>query len=464
MADTLYLSSDGQGLGTLEDNAGIWRLTYAPEWIGNPNAFPLSPHLVLRAKPYDDRDEDGMVEKFFDNLLPEGDARIRLEKRLSARNGDSFDLLRRFGRETAGAVTMSTSPELKPEDSNYAALPRPEFLARVRRMRQEGGSLLEAARMSLAGAQDKTAVRMDPHADVELLDGLLEPEDQAPTTHILKPQPPLSRKLDHVAVNEFFCMTLARRAAGNAPEAHLLFAPGPDDGDDDHSRDDALEWVYCVQRFDRTPTSSGGIRRLHQIDFLQLRNEWASTMSKYEKSGGAKLELMFKLAAKNASAPAAAINALLHGRIISFLVGDADAHWKNRSLMWSSGRWNVSPLYDVVCTFAYPGLDATPAMTIGGCEDERKITADHFKAFFAECIEPHGSKVQAVTLALRTLGTSVPREAHSLYDSIAPRVGPSNAAFLHDKVLPVIGERSAAALEIAAALAPPRAVRRHRPA
>ncbi|CAG1017461.1 partial Serine/threonine-protein kinase toxin HipA, partial [Burkholderiaceae bacterium] len=445
------------------DNAGIWRLTYASEWLGNPNAFPLSPHLVLRAKPYDDAQEDGMVEKFFDNLLPEGDARLRLEKRLSAKNGDSFDLLRRFGRETAGAVTVSTSPELKPEDSKYVALPRPEFLTRVRRMRQEGGSLLEAARMSLAGAQDKTAVRMEPRADIELLDVLLEPEDQAPTTHILKPQPPLSRRLEHVAVIEFFCMTVARRASGNAPATHLLFAPGPDDADEDCSRPDALEWVYCVQRFDRTTTRSGGIRRLHQIDFLQLRNEWASTMSKYETAGGAKLGLMFTLAAKYASAPAVAINALLHGRIISFLVGDADAHWKNRSLMWSNGRWNVSPLYDVVCTVAYPWLNATPAMTIGGCEDERKITADHFKAFFAECIEPHGAKVQAVSLALRTLGASVPREARALYDAIAPQVGPSNAAFLRDKVLPVIDERAAVAIEIAAALAPPRAVRGSRP-
>lgn len=175
MVDTLYLSSNGQRLGTLEDDAGIWRLTYAPEWIANPDAFPLSPPLALRAKPYDDRDEDGMVEKYFDNLLPEGDARLRLENRLRANNGDSFDLLRRFGRETAGALTVSTSPELKPEDASYVALPRTDFLARVRRMRQEGGSLLGAARMSLAGAQDKTAVRMAPHADIELLDGLLEP-------------------------------------------------------------------------------------------------------------------------------------------------------------------------------------------------------------------------------------------------------------------------------------------------
>jgi serine/threonine-protein kinase HipA len=326
-------------------------------------------------------------------------------------------------------------------------------------MRQEGGSLLEAARMSLAGAQDKSAVRRDPPADIDRLDGLLEPEDQAPTTHILKPEPPLSRKLDHVAVNEFFCMTVARRAAGLAPSPHLLYAPDPDDVE---AHPESAEWIYAVQRYDRVSNGTGGIRRLHQIDFLQLRNEWASTMSKYEKSGGAKLGLVFKLATRYASAPAAAINALLNGRIISFLVGDADAHWKNHSLLWADGRWDVSPLYDVVCTVTYPGLDATPALTIGGCEDETQITAEHFKTFFAECIEPHGAKVQAVSLALRTLGTAFPRAAQRVYDSIADRVGEPHAAFLHERVLPVIRARAQVALEIAAALAPSRAVRRDR--
>lgn len=458
MADTLFLSSNGERVGTLEHNSSVWRLTYAPEWLANGDAFPLSPHLALREEPYDDGAEDGMVEKFFDNLLPEGDARTRLEKRLTARAGDSFDLLSRFGRETAGAITVATSPEIVPDDARYTALPRPKFLQRVKHMRQEGGSLLEAARMSLAGAQDKMPIRMNPKDDIELVDGLLEPEDQAPTTHILKPQPPLSRKLEHVAVNEFFCMTLARRVAGNVPLTHLLYAPGPDDDNPDFSKADALEWVYSVQRFDREARGAG-IRRLHQIDFLQLRNEWASTMAKYEKSGGAKLDLMFKLGTEYASAPAAAMNALMRGRLMSFLVGDADAHWKNHSLMWAAGRWNVSPMYDVVCTMAYPELDTVPAMTIGGCEDETKITRDHFRAFFEQCMAPHGARVQALVLTLRELGTSVRGQAEAIFEGIAPRIGESNAAFLRDRVLPVIESRANVAIDVAAALASARAVR-----
>jgi serine/threonine-protein kinase HipA len=460
MSDELYLSSNGARVGTLEESAGIWRLTYAVEWLANPDAFPLSPHIAFRPEPYDDAEEDGMIEKFFDNLLPEGDARRRLENRLSAQKGDSFDLLRRFGRETAGAITVSTSPDLLPDDTEYAEVPRPVFLERVRKMRQEGASLLEAARMSLAGAQDKMAARYEPKDDVALIETLLEPVNQAPTTHILKPQPPLSRKLDHVAVNEFFCMSLARRLKLDAPQAFLLYAPAPEDGDPASERDDALEWVYAVERFDRVRQGDGRIRRRHQIDFLQLRNEWASTMSKYECMGGAKAGLMFSLGAKYASAPAAAINALLLARILHFLVGDSDAHWKNHSLIWSGGRWNIAPLYDVACTVAYPWLDKIPAMTIGGCENEDDITAEQFKAFFAECIEPHGPRIQAMTQPLRLLGEAIAREADAFYESIAPRIGESNAAFVRESILPVVRQRAARAVDVASALAPARAVRR----
>jgi serine/threonine-protein kinase HipA len=272
--EPLYLSHDGVRIGRLEDRAGLWRLTYDPAWVASPQAFPLSPHLALRAEPYDDGDEDGLVMKFFDNLLPEGEARQRLERRLNADPGNSFDLLSRFGRETAGALTIATDAQLVPDDDRYQELPRPELLDRVRRLRSEGGSLLEAARMSLAGTQDKMAVRMQPGRPVELMQGLLLPVDQAPASHIIKPQPAAARQLPHVAVNEFFCMTLASRLKLPAPRAHLLFAPGPDDGDPAAGEHDGPEWIYGVQRYDRIHDKGGQrLRRVHQIDFLQLRNE-----------------------------------------------------------------------------------------------------------------------------------------------------------------------------------------------
>jgi serine/threonine-protein kinase HipA len=378
---------------------------------------------------------------------------------LSTEAVDTFDLLSRFGRETAGAVMISASPELLPEDARYNPLPRPEFLARVREMRREGGSLLKAARMSLAGAQDKMAVRLAPSPGVSLVDGLHEPVDQAPTSHILKPQPPMARRLQNVAINEFFCMTLAKRLQISVPEAHLLYAPGPEDDDAAWDDGDALEWIYCVRRFDRVESdSASGLRRLHQIDFLQLRNEWATHEAKYEKSSGAGMDHVFRLSQQYASAPAASMGALVRQRIMSFLIGNSDAHWKNHSLMWNAGRWDVSPAYDLVCTVAYPQLDAAPALTIGGCENEDRIEAKHFMAYFEACLAPFGSRLAAVTIPLLRLGEAAPHQARLLYEELASRVGESNAEFLRTQLIPVVTARARRAVDISRELSPRRAV------
>lgn len=462
MPDQLFLSHDGEPVGRIDRHGQRWTLHYDQRWLHNPSAFPLSPHFPLRPEPFDDAAEDGLVEKYFDNLLPEGDARDRLARRLNAGSIDAFDLLSRFGRETAGAITISDRPGAAPHDDAYLPLTAGELGARITAMRTEGGSLLRASRMSLAGAQDKLAVRFAaPLAEqlaspkgplVRPAEAMLEPEDQASTTHILKPEPPVARRLQHVAVNELFCMRLALAIGVEVPLSHLLRLQPHED--------DPVEWVYAVQRFDRRAMPDGRVRRLHQIDFLQLRNEWPSTAAKYESSGGARMPLLFDLAAKYASIPAASIKRLLTQRLLHFLVGNSDAHWKNHSLQWRAGHWDVSPGYDVVCTLAYGWLDTAPAMTIGGCTDEDHIRPEHFKAFHAECLAPHGVKLQAVQAQLKKLGGAIVAQAGKLHAALAPDVGDDNAAFLRQAVIPVIELRAQHALEAAAGLAPVRAVRR----
>jgi len=106
------------------------------------------------------------------------------------------------------------------------------------------------------------------------------------------------------------------------------------------------------------------------------------------------------------------------------------------SLMWSAGRWDISPLYDVACTVAYPWLDAVPAMTIGACKKESDIAAEHFKCL----LRRNASNPMAQGLKswwhCRELGEAAAREARSLYEAIAPDVGESNAAFVREWILP----------------------------
>jgi serine/threonine-protein kinase HipA len=51
--------------------------------------------------------------------------------------------------------------------------------------------------------------------------------------------------------------------------------------------------------------------------------------------------------------------------IFHYLVGNADAHGKNYALLYRGKAPDLAPLYDVVCTAAYPRLAKKLAMAIG---------------------------------------------------------------------------------------------------
>ena len=119
----------------------------------------------------------------------------------------------------------------------------------------------EEVRLSLAGAQDKVAVRM-------VNDNLALPIDGGPTTHILKA--PIEGYADTVA-NECFCMQLA----------DLLGLPVP--AVEQRTFDD-IE-VLLVERFDRDyDENTGTLRRVHQEDFCQALAKPPD--QKYQSEGG----------------------------------------------------------------------------------------------------------------------------------------------------------------------------------
>lgn len=45
----LVASINGAPVGTLRDEQDVWSFEYAPEWVANPQAFPLSPALPLQS-------------------------------------------------------------------------------------------------------------------------------------------------------------------------------------------------------------------------------------------------------------------------------------------------------------------------------------------------------------------------------------------------------------------------------
>jgi serine/threonine-protein kinase HipA len=68
------------------------------------------------------------------------------------------------------------------------------------------------------------------------------------------------------------------------------------------------------------------------------------------------------------TAPVLDIPAFVNGLIFNVLIGNADAHGKNHSMLYSGGERRLSPFYDLVSTLAWPELTTNLAMKIGSCD------------------------------------------------------------------------------------------------
>jgi serine/threonine-protein kinase HipA len=170
-------------------------------------------------------------------------------------------------------------------------------------------------RLSLAGAQDKIAVRIEG-------DEISLPFGGAPSTHILKPN---VERFAGVVFNEAFAMRLA--TAVNLPAAKV-----------ETRTVEGIEYLL-VERYDRTHLESGDLDRLHQEDFCQAQNIVPET--KYQKEGGPSFKRCFQLLREAASAPVIDLAHLLDAVIFNYLVGNNDAHGKNFSLLY---HVSITPL------------------------------------------------------------------------------------------------------------------------
>jgi serine/threonine-protein kinase HipA len=193
-------------------------------------------------------------------------------------------------------------------------------------------------RLSLAGVQLKLPV--------VLVNGRIAlPAPGQPTTHILKPPIP---RFAGTTENEAFAMRLAA-AVG------LAVAPA-------EPRRVADRTFLLVERYDRETDRDGQIHRLHQEDFCQALG--VSPETKYAGEGGPGFRDCFELVRRACTPPAPAILQLLDAAIFNVILGNADAHGKNFSLLYGGDTVTLAPLYDLLCTAAYPELSPNFAMRI----------------------------------------------------------------------------------------------------
>ncbi len=199
MARTLNVHYDRELVGQMvQDDGGQMTFQYDASWLGKPEPIPLSWSLPLRQEPFTQKECRG----FFGGLLPEQDNRTVIARILGISDTNDFAMLEQIGGECAGAISFLPADEAIPEDDDCYRELADDDLARILRELPRRPLLAgeDGIRVSLAGAQNKIAVRVD--------DGKISiPRGSAPSSHVLKPA---IDTYEGLVFNEAFCMALAR--------------------------------------------------------------------------------------------------------------------------------------------------------------------------------------------------------------------------------------------------------------
>lgn len=331
---------------------------YDGDWLAD--GWPISCSLPL-TETGDFMPPDMRGHHFFANLLPEGGARDRLVRKLGIAD-DDFLLLEKLGGDCAGALQLLPEGQTPAESVESCQELDNSLLANA--IRAGHGQWLtgeEPPRLSLAGAQDKLAVRAQKSADAWQF---FLPDAGAASTHILKFP---VQDLPNAPLYEAYTTFLATQLELPAAPVELVSLG-----------DDALS---LGRRFDRRVTDDAVIR-LHQEDLCQAQG--LSRTVKYSNSTET-FPALANLLREYSVQPAKDIQALANWQVFNTLAGNADGHLKNLSLLAiESGGWQLAPYYDLVCTLAIPRVSHRLALPVGGKDDPQNLHRIHWEAFADE--------------------------------------------------------------------------------
>jgi serine/threonine-protein kinase HipA len=358
---------------------GSLSFTYTAHYLEqNRNAISLS--LPLQQQPFNgDR-----VKAFFSGLLPDEIIKQRLASYLGLSAQNPFALLRAIGGECAGALSLYPEGQLPPDDTTKDVeilddSKLRDILNLLKRHPLLAGE--DNIRLSLAGAQDKLAVGL-VKGKVALVKGV------TPTTHILKP---LIEQVADSVHNELFCMQLAQRVGITTPQTCIHFVGNTP--------------CYIVERYDRHSAKDGTVMRIHQEDFCQALGILPEL--KYEREGGPSLATCQAVLANHSAKPAVDQLGLLEITIFNYLIGNADDHGKNFSLLYQAAKPQLAPAYDLLSTAVYPELSTKMAMKIGGKYKPDDVFIRHWHRLVTNTQAARSNLEKLLyTLAQRTLECS----------------------------------------------------------
>lgn len=413
-AGTLAVWTNGNLVGHWSVAAGEHRFEYAPDWLASPAARRLS--LSLPLTPGNVAHRGDVVRNFFDNLLPDSESiRRRLGEKFATEGTGTFDLLAAIGRDCVGAVQLLPQGAEPTGWDAIAAEPLDEagversIDAAVAGARVLGQEQDEDLRISLAGAQEKTALLWHGNR-------WCRPIGATPTTHILKL--PLgmvgNMRADMTASveNEWLCARIAG-ALGLPVAACEIAAFG-------------RRKVLVVERFDRaSATNAKGqpwLVRLPQEDFCQVLGLPSSL--KYESDGGPGVRDLLRVLDTSSRADADKLNFVL-SLLLFWLLAATDGHAKNFSIFLErGGGYRLTPLYDVLSAWPIvgngpnqiPGKRVKLSMALRSKNVHyqlAEIQTRHWQALARESGVPFGAMtqlVERVPAALDEVEKALPRD------------------------------------------------------
>ncbi len=389
MTRTLSVWWDGAIVGALRgDQHDEISFTYGSAWLDDAARPAISASLPKRETPFRRR----ACRPFFAGLLPEEGQREAVASALGLSARNDFALLDALGGDVAGALTLWPEGDALPVSG--AGPPAPLSDAQLTELLDTLPTrpLLAGRyglRLSLAGAQSKLPV-------VLVGDRVALPAPGQPTTHILKP--PIAR-FPATTENEALMMSLA--AALGLPVAPAT------------ARITSGRPYLLVTRYDRRFDDSGRAHRLHQEDFCQAMG--IPPERKYAAEDGPTFRSSFDLVRRVTTRPAVATLALLDAAIFNLIVGNADAHGKNFSLLYGPDQVSLAPFYDLLSTVAYPDLSPRLAMRIG----KRATLEDIRRDTWADFAKEIGMAAPFVRRRVKELAAAARTTAGTAADALA---------------------------------------------
>lgn len=353
----VYLNAEKVGF-LKQDDGGRLQFGYDRQWLDTPGAIPISRTLPLQPEVFWGK----KVRPFFAGILPEEGPRKKIAAILGISERNDFAMLEKIGGECAGAVSLlpeGVAPVM-PGKTMLHRLTDAELAEVVAELPSRPLLVGRAGlRLSLAGAQDKLPIVLHDG-------GIALPLGDTPSTHILKPEPD---RFPGLVANEVFCMKLAGEVGLNVPEVEGRVIGG--------------KACILVRRYDRVMADGGALKRIHQEDFCQALG--FPPERKYQEEGGPALRDCISLLRIWSSTPVLDIRDFIDGLIFNMIIGNADAHAKNYSMLYSSkGERRLAPFYDLVCTLFWPEVSMTLSMKIGNGKELKNFAPDNWRKMAKE--------------------------------------------------------------------------------